>query len=151
MPHSVPPRPSSVRFARHVGFRRGCLRYSSDPSRHVRSCRCIGIPNPCLVTQRGECDGQMLLDGLHGNAATPRHLTLAQPVDPDQHEHLPAARRQRQHGLAKPGLRSEEHTSELQSLMRISYAVSCLKKKKAIHTKLQYYDEPNFTRTSMKL
>src|SRR3546814_5873282 len=28
-----------------------------------------------------------------------------------------------------PGLRSEEHTSELQSLMRISYAVFCLKKK----------------------
>src|SRR3546814_10421099 len=41
--------------------------------------------------------------------------------------------------LARPGapllwrikaLRSEEHTSELQSLMRISYAVFCLKKKK---------------------
>src|SRR3546814_9267859 len=31
------------------------------------------------------------------------------------------------------GHRSEEHTSELQSLMRISYAVFCLKKKK--HTK----------------
>src|SRR3546814_5058672 len=29
-----------------------------------------------------------------------------------------------------PGPRSEEHTSELQSLMRISYAVFCLKKKK---------------------
>src|SRR3546814_1420241 len=29
--------------------------------------------------------------------------------------------------------RSEEHTSELQSLMRISYAVFCLKKKKIIH------------------
>src|SRR3546814_7334106 len=29
-----------------------------------------------------------------------------------------------------PPLRSEEHTSELQSLMRISYAVFCLKKKK---------------------
>src|SRR3546814_16876233 len=28
-----------------------------------------------------------------------------------------------------PGPRSEEHTSELQSLMRISYAVFCLKKK----------------------
>src|SRR3546814_6420674 len=28
------------------------------------------------------------------------------------------------------GSRSEEHTSELQSLMRISYAVFCLKKKK---------------------
>src|SRR3546814_2018583 len=31
--------------------------------------------------------------------------------------------------------RSEEHTSELQSLMRISYAVFCLKKKKKINTK----------------
>src|SRR3546814_7362334 len=30
--------------------------------------------------------------------------------------------------------RSEEHTSELQSLMRISYAVFCLKKKKQLHT-----------------
>src|SRR3546814_6288671 len=29
-----------------------------------------------------------------------------------------------------PDIRSEEHTSELQSLMRISYAVFCLKKKK---------------------
>src|SRR3546814_3399633 len=40
---------------------------------------------------------------------------------------------------AKEGLtihndRSEEHTSELQSLMRISYAVFCLKKKKTICT-----------------
>src|SRR3546814_10064405 len=35
------------------------------------------------------------------------------------------------HGLGlRVQLRSEEHTSELQSLMRISYAVFCLKKKK---------------------
>src|SRR3546814_9104844 len=33
--------------------------------------------------------------------------------------------------------RSEEHTSELQSLMRISYAVFCLKKKKSDKTKTQ--------------
>src|SRR3546814_5017582 len=32
-------------------------------------------------------------------------------------------------------LRSEEHTSELQSLMRISYAVFCLKKKNKTNTK----------------
>src|SRR3546814_7558764 len=32
-------------------------------------------------------------------------------------------------------VRSEEHTSELQSLMRISYAVFCLKKKKTTHMK----------------
>src|SRR3546814_1840523 len=34
------------------------------------------------------------------------------------------------HGSEDRGPRSEEHTSELQSLMRISYAVFCLKKKK---------------------
>src|SRR3546814_3582633 len=35
--------------------------------------------------------------------------------------------------------RSEEHTSELQSLMRISYAVFCLKKKKKINR--QHHDQ----------
>src|SRR3546814_4405517 len=34
------------------------------------------------------------------------------------------------HFFGEPALRSEEHTSELQSLMRISYAVFCLKKNK---------------------
>src|SRR3546814_1687865 len=38
-------------------------------------------------------------------------------------------------------VRSEEHTSELQSLMRISYAVFCLKNKKKI-TKTQQYTQP---------
>src|SRR3546814_3220336 len=40
-----------------------------------------------------------------------------------------------QHRKQPSGLniRSEEHTSELQSLMRISYAVFCLKKKKLTH------------------
>src|SRR3546814_1124400 len=38
--------------------------------------------------------------------------------------------------------RSEEHTSELQSLMRISYAVFCLKKKKTkINTKKQTHTQ----------
>src|SRR3546814_6459960 len=48
-----------------------------------------------------------------------------------QRDSLPGARRaaspQGGDGFAQ---RSEEHTSELQSLMRISYAVFCLKKKK---------------------
>src|SRR3546814_3473374 len=35
-------------------------------------------------------------------------------------------------------LRSEEHTSELQSLMRISYAVFCLKKKKINNNHIQH-------------
>src|SRR3546814_3837364 len=36
-------------------------------------------------------------------------------------------------GIEIGGQRSEEHTSELQSLMRISYAVFCLKKKRPTH------------------
>src|SRR3546814_2919967 len=39
--------------------------------------------------------------------------------------------------------RSEEHTSELQSLMRISYAVFCLKKKKNKINKTPQYQEQN--------
>src|SRR3546814_10700438 len=63
--------------------------------------------------------------------------------------HQDDARRQQQREEHQPSLqgvgpadgeeaadqgRSEEHTSELQSLMRISYAVFCLKKKKKINT-----------------
>src|SRR3546814_3082188 len=45
---------------------------------------------------------------------------------PDQKNPLPVQ--------ARTGSRAEEHTSELQSLMRISYAVFCLKKKKRTTT-----------------
>src|SRR3546814_3510573 len=55
-----------------------------------------------------------------------------------RHSYLPQrlpspglARRHQDQGPVplRPGLRSEEHTSELQSLIRISYAVFCMKKK----------------------
>src|SRR3546814_4860349 len=46
---------------------------------------------------------------------------------------------QRQHQPHRARRRSEEHTSELQSLMRLSYAVFCLKKKIHItHTSNTY-------------
>src|SRR3546814_8897591 len=44
--------------------------------------------------------------------------------------------------------RSEEHTSELQSLMRISYAVFCLKKKNKKQTQT-YIDTKSTTSTTM--
>src|SRR3546814_5597465 len=48
--------------------------------------------------------------------------------------HMPVARRAVDgHASVHQSLRSEEHTSELQSLMRISYAVFCLKKKNHKH------------------
>src|SRR3546814_2105550 len=48
-----------------------------------------------------------------------RHARESRGSSPAQLHHRPF----------RPGVRSEEHTSELQSLMRISYAVFCLKKK----------------------
>src|SRR3546814_1047001 len=52
-----------------------------------------------------------------------RHFQfIAVPFQPEQRFHASA--------VQPAGGRSEEHTSELQSLMRISYAVFCLKKKK---------------------
>src|SRR3546814_1658413 len=71
--------------------------------------------------------------------------------DDDRIRHFTAAR-QEANAHGKPRLqtsrnikhsrggRSEEHTSELQSLMRISYAVFCLKKKKNTRTHTQTYN-----------
>src|SRR3546814_9184180 len=66
---------------------------------------------------------------LHALKIVPAPVVTAQPIT--------AAR--------SSGMRSEEHTSELQSLMRISYAVFCLKKKK--NTQRQIDDN---THTSLR-
>src|SRR3546814_7708251 len=75
----------------------------------------------------GEIDGQPL------HAVTARHIWNPPP----QRKHLLAHRRTPARNAAAEiagtdhhHARSEEHTSELQSLMRNSYAVFCLKKKK---------------------
>src|SRR3546814_3146072 len=69
---------------------------------------------------------------IHG--CTDLFLGLAWPQDHDVAVHGGNAAQYIQDEPARVGgqraLRSEEHTSELQSLMRISYAVFCLKKKK---------------------
>src|SRR3546814_3078002 len=57
-----------------------------------------------------------------------RHRPLDQAAAARRRAHRRRLRDRRQHH-DRPR-RSEEHTSELQSLMRISYAVFCLKKKK---------------------
>src|SRR3546814_4254528 len=62
--------------------------------------------------------------------------------------HIPAAERGMQTLFSQCEflarfIRSEEHTSELQSLMRISYAVFCLKKKK--HTVTTIYEHQTHT------
>src|SRR3546814_6790751 len=66
-------------------------------------------------------------------SAPPRPLAQGAPCEAADDERRPA-RPDRGEAEARwrVPLRSEEHTSELQSLMRISYAVFCLKKKKQI-------------------
>src|SRR3546814_4301883 len=58
------------------------------------------------------------------HARHPRYSRAEGHSEPQPH-HVRRGRSQR----GDPVARSEEHTSELQSLMRISYAVFCLKKK----------------------
>src|SRR3546814_6138866 len=73
----------------------------------------------------------------HGAIRRADHLVLVADQDvqrlrPAGHPWLAHGQRMRMHAEAPAALRlarSEEHTSELQSLMRISYAVLCLKKK----------------------
>src|SRR3546814_10511812 len=66
-----------------------------------------------------------------------RHMTLGEPGQ--RRRHCPND--QQAHDVAGSHAveRSEEHTSELQSLMCISYAVFCLKKKKTNNKKYQVY------------
>src|SRR3546814_2161770 len=62
-------------------------------------------------------------------------LVVEQILDAQRHVETagqPRAFRAVACGQIERGHRSEEHTSELQSLMRISYAVFCLKKKKRL-------------------
>src|SRR3546814_2364304 len=70
------------------------------------------------------------------SAAFAARQAEADKRDPHHHRHDRAEvtdPREQERGSNKPraerDVRSEEHTSELQSLMRISYAVFCLKKK----------------------
>src|SRR3546814_3860315 len=75
-------------------------------------------------------DTQFLAENLVGHVGIGLELRIARFVEVAVGEILP-----------RRVARSEEHTSELQSLMRISYAVFCLKKKKNIniHLNINYY------------
>src|SRR3546814_2969932 len=73
----------------------------------------------------------------------PRARTAGQDYGDDRRHDLTLLSRERVRSASTTGrgrsaparsFRSEEHTSELQSLMRISYAVFCLKKKKKKRT-----------------
>src|SRR3546814_4240835 len=74
-----------------------------------------------IFGQRADVDGQ----AVHRYAPDDRQPCAAMPGGP----------------AAAQAARSEEHTSELQSLMRISYAVFCLKKKNKQQQKTNNYKQ----------
>src|SRR3546814_10309310 len=64
-----------------------------------------------------------------GNPRARQARYMPSTLNPESSTPAPARHHQQAARPASPAHRSEEHTSELQSLMRISYAVLCLKKK----------------------
>src|SRR3546814_4632280 len=89
----------------------------------VETCRtmnALGINQGTSGNVSARCGGRLLItpSGVPYETLSPDDI-VAMPLDADDG---------RYEGALAP--RSEEHTSELQSLMRISYAVFCLKKKK---------------------
>src|SRR3546814_6980218 len=76
-----------------------------------------------------------------GNRERRRWRQAPMRLDRDGEKSCDRERRDQHHDDLHRRLRSEEHTSELQSLMRISYAVFCLKKKqKKKHKKEKHND-----------
>src|SRR3546814_2355243 len=105
--------------------------FFSSRRRHTRCALVTGVQTCALPISRRSC-------GPLGCRAHRRAGSVADHPHPYQcrgarfepgRARSAARRRRAGAGRARVGRRSEEHTSELQSLMRYSYAVFCLKKK----------------------
>src|SRR3546814_1757241 len=126
-----------------------CFFFFSSRRRHTRCALVTGVQTCALPILEAECFGRKpvrLLFLLSDHAAedvAEQHGQIVHDQEEGRHDH------QRQDGrdddAAHHSDKSEEHTSELQSLMRISYAVFCLNKKinqqTYIHTKRTTSDQ----------
>src|SRR3546814_1626417 len=90
------------------------------------------VPYTTLFRSRVGPGDPALGIGVERHAADIAHAVAHLQAPNARPERLDYARGLVAHARRQFDLRSEEHTSELQSLMRISYAVFCLKKKKHI-------------------
>src|SRR3546814_6471623 len=128
--------------------------FFSSRRRHTRCALVTGVQTCALPICRREQAAETLLKGEEPGRQRPAgdakgkdqaaSIPVGEPAhriarDAREHRHAESLQHaELQVGEAERGLerrrdeaeRSEEHTSELQSLMRISYAVFCLKKKK---------------------
>src|SRR3546814_8374554 len=121
------------------------LFFFSSRRRHTRCALVTGVQTcalPILIVSDYDAVKELTVHGVAADAAEAARMALHAGVDIDLHsgtylEQLPKLVRDGKVPIAEVDAavrrvleRSEEHTSELQSLMRISYAVFCLKKKK---------------------
>src|SRR3546814_2062983 len=119
-----------------------CFLMSRRPPRSTRTD--TRFPYTTLVRS---VSGQRPVRGEAGEQVRMRR-DHAQAVGADDAQ-AAGARNRRKFGVVRAGARahaagrSEEHTSELQSLMRISYAVFCLKKKKTVIHPFKIRSETN--------
>src|SRR3546814_4213558 len=81
---------------------------------------------PYTTLFRSATDTEAIYTGIKAEISVHRGRGEAHIASIDRVHQL----QQQEQGREPEGDRSEEHTSELQSLMRISYAVFCLKKKR---------------------
>src|SRR3546814_5994684 len=105
------------------------------------------------------CSSDLFVEGVEGQSRFPLPGPATMPLDTDDSrlidddfghaiviEILPqrpnSMIEDRRIAERRVHLRSEEHTSELQSIMRISYAVFCLKKKTQHSQQLTHITEP---------
>src|SRR3546814_7159712 len=103
----------------------------SFPTRRPSDLLVVGLHALARDHDADAADGQQRRPADRGLAApyagaSAGEAPVSQPRDTER------ARKGPDTGRSRPAARSEEHTSELQSLMRTSYAVFCLKKKKKI-------------------
>src|SRR3546814_9303388 len=102
--------------------RMGQVRRAAEQVGHRRG---QGVEHPLRRLARGDLRRlapERLVDAVDGRDGLLRYRAGDGVLEPPPHGRIEATER------------SEEHTSELQSLMRISYAVFCLKKQKKITT-----------------
>src|SRR3546814_4787604 len=101
----------------------------------------------CIRESKADLDASGLQGVIVGHVGD-GNFHIGYVVDPNDRDEIARAIAHNDRMVLRAIARSEEHTSELQSLMRISYAVFCLKKKKTnihLHTYTIPYNKVTVT------
>src|SRR3546814_9786131 len=98
-----------------------------NPNGPLELCTCATCGSPIMLDDK-QHRIRVIVPNLMGYGSQIEPPAYHAFYNPESGEPKPSDGRPVYEGLRPEFVRSEEHTSELQSLMRISYAVFCLKK-----------------------